>query len=96
MASSMILPGSKIGRVGGERSPRRVLDPLVDGQDRDVSGSRDRRPWSKDLLQVAEDLGVSVGLRHYAGDIIRTRKVELVFREALGLVGQEVLGFMAQ
>ena len=50
----------------------------------------------EDLLHAAEDLGVAVGARDDPVDEIRSGKVELLFGEALGPVGQEVFGFGAQ
>ena len=87
--------GVEIDGIRRKRSPRRVLDPLVDGEDGDIAGSGEP-PVAQNLLHAAQHLGTPVRARDHAVDEVGAGKVELVAGEAHGAIGQEVLGFGAE
>src|SRR3954449_5906882 len=87
--------GIEVDRVGREARARRVLDALVDRQDRDVAGPREAAVVEQPL-QVAQRRGGAVGAEPEAVDRVRARKVELVGGDRLARVLQEALGFVAE
>ena len=87
--------GIEVDRIGGEGSSGRVLDALVDGEDRDVAGAG-QSPVAQNLLHAAHHLGIAVRARDDPVDEVGAREVELVAREARGAIGQEVFGFGAE
>ncbi len=88
-------PGVEVDGIRGEGRPRRVFDPLIDGQDRYVAGAG-QPPVAQNLLHAAHHLGIAVGTRDHAVDEVGAGEVQLVLREARGAIGQQVFGFGAE
>ena len=65
----------EIHRVGRERRSRRMLDPLIDRQNRHVAGAG-QPPVSDERLQASEDARLSIGSRIDAVDVVGTRQMQ--------------------
>ena len=76
------LPGVEVLRVGSERRARRVLDALVDREDRDVPGAG-QAAVLVDRRQVAQDAVRAVGAGPDAIDEVRPRQVQQRLRHRL-------------
>ena len=80
--------GSKYARVRRERRRGRVLDALVDREDRHVAGAAEPAVVEQ-RLQVAQDLRRAVGAGEDAIDEVRAREVEVLVGDGLRLVREE-------
>ena len=84
-----------VDRVRSERRRGRVLDALVDRQDRDVAGARQTTVVVQ-AAEVAQNLRRAVATDEAAIDEIRPGQVDQVLRDAGAFVGQQGLGFVAE
>ena len=87
--------GIEVLRVRRERRGRRVLDALVDGEDRHVPAAAEA-PVAVELLQVAQHLHRPVAPRPHPVDEVGTRQVEVVLGNALTGVIQQRVGVVAE
>ena len=94
MASSTMFSGSKYAGFGREAGAGRVLDALVDGQDRHVPGAGKPAVVDQQLV-VAQHLRVAVGVRQHAIDEVRAGQVQHP-RVDDGLVLQQVGSVVAE
>ena len=85
----------EIDRRRREARARRVLDALVDRQDRDVAGAA-QAAGVEDRLEVAQHRGRPVGLRHDAIDEVGPGQVQVLLVEALRFVAQKGFGLGTQ
>jgi hypothetical protein len=87
--------GVEVHRVGREARRARVLDPLVDRQDADVARTRQATAVTQPL-EVAQHVRRAVGVEHDAVDEVRPGEVQLVRRDRLAAVREQVLGVVAE
>src|SRR5207302_1345455 len=80
--------GVEIFGIGGKACAGRVLDALVDGEDRDVAGSAEPAVVEQGL-EIAKDHGGAIGGDQHAVDEIRAGQVQRFLGESSGLVGQQ-------
>src|SRR5262249_33180167 len=81
--------GIEVRRVRRERRAGRVLDALIDGQDRHISGAGEAAVIDE-RLQARQDARGTVGARIDTLDVVGTRRVQQLFRDRLALVLEEV------
>ncbi len=72
-----------------------MLDALVDRQDRQIAGAG-QAPVVVHRGQVAEHLRGPIGLHEHSVDEIRAGQLEAFGGDARGVVGEQVLGVVAQ
>ena len=85
----------EVGRVGREGRPRRVLDALVDREDRHVAAPAEPAVV-EDLLEAAQDLDRSIGAREGALDVVGPRRQDVFSLDRLAPVVQELAGAVAE
>ena len=85
----------EVDRVGGEAGPGRVLDALVDGQDREVPGAG-QATVVVHRLQVAQHRRSTIGLGRHPVDEIGPRQVQMLLRDRLARMAEQVLGSVGQ
>ena len=95
IASSTIFAGSKYAGFGREGGGGRVLDPLVDRQDREVTGTAEAAVVV-DALQVDQHPRVAVALGEDAVDVRRAGQLQLLLGNALAGVAQQALRLIAE
>ncbi len=71
----------EIGRVGGKRRGSRVLDALVDRQDRDIARPAHSAVIEK-ALQIPQDLRRAIGLSHDPAHEVRPGQVQVVLGDS--------------
>ena len=77
--------GVEVLGIRRKRCPCRVLDPLIDRQDRHIPGTGESTS-AEEPLQAAQHPHVAIGQRVNTVDEIRTGQVELLFRNRQALV----------
>ena len=83
-------------RSGSARSsPRRVLDALVDRQDRHVAGAR-QAPVVEQRLEIAQHGWAAIGLRRHPVNEVRPWQVELIARDGGARVIEQVFGLISE
>ena len=87
--------GIEVDRVRREARGARVLDALVDRQDRDVAGAG-QAPAVEQPLEVAQDVGRAIGVDEDAVDEVRPRQVQVGLVEGLALVVEQEPGVVAE
>jgi hypothetical protein len=85
----------EVGGVGGEAGARRVLDPLVDREDREVTGAR-QAPVVEHRAEVADRGHAAVGVEHHPLDEVRARQMQVLGTDRLAAVLQQALGVIAE
>ena len=85
----------EVGRVRSERGRPGMLDSLVDREDRDVAGAGEAAAVEEET-EVAEHLGVAVGLTEDAVDEVGAGKDEVLLRDAGRLVVEQGVGVGAE
>ena len=95
MASSTIFSGSKYAGLGANEAAGRVLDALVDRQDREVAGAAEAAVVV-DALQVRQHPRVAVALGEDAVDVRRAGQVELFLGNPLAGVREQALGLIPE
>jgi hypothetical protein len=81
--------------VRGEGRRGRVFDALVHGEDGHVPGPA-QTAVVEQRLQVAQHLRGPVALLEDPSDVVGAGQVQVISGDALGLVAQEGVGFVAQ
>jgi hypothetical protein len=87
--------GIKIRGVFCEAGAGRVLDALVDGQDRNIAGACEAARVV-DPLEIVQNALVPVGVGENAIDEVWPGQVELVLRDGFRSVFEKVVGFVAE
>src|SRR6202011_2733876 len=85
----------EVRRVRGEGRPGRVLDALVDRQDREIARARETAVV-EERLQAAQHTRRTIAGREDPRDEVRPREVELRLRDRLALVLEQVLGVISE
>ena len=85
----------EVRRVLGEAGRGRVLDALVDREDRQVAGAA-QAPGAVHRGQVADHRGRAVGLAEDAVEVVGSGVDQALGRERGGLVVQQRVGFVAE
>jgi hypothetical protein len=80
--------GVEVERVRGEGSGRRVFDPLVNRQNREVP-SVGEPPGVVEASEVVEDALVAVAGDEDAVDVVGARQVQGLLREPMALILQK-------
>ena len=81
--------GIEVGGVRRKRRARRVLDALVDGQDRNVARAR-QATSTEQRLQIAHHARRAVGQREDPIHEIGTGKMQVTLRDRLALVRKQL------
>ncbi len=87
--------GVEIDRVGREACRRRVLDALVDGQDRDIAGAA-QAARVEEHTEVAQHGHGPVRKGKDPVDEVRAGQDEVFPGDALALVGEQWLSFVTE
>lgn len=87
--------GVKANRVFGKRGSGRVFDPLIDGEDADVTGAA-QSPVVEHFLKRSKDFVVAIGLRVNAIHEIWPGEVKKGLIDGFALVTKKILGLVAQ
>ena len=85
----------EVGRVLGEAGRCRMLDALVDRQDRQVAGAAEPAVVEH-LLQVAQHGDRPVALHKDAVDVVGPGEVELAALDCLALVAEQEVGLVPE
>ncbi len=85
----------EIDGIGSERRRARVLDPLVDRQNREIAGPA-QPAGGEDALQAHEDLWVTIGASVYAVHEIGAREVQLILGDPLAGEAEQRLRLVIQ
>src|SRR6266566_971689 len=81
----------EVDRIGSERCAGGVLDSLIDGQYRNVAGSRQASRFEQ-LLQTHDSASRTVRCNEDSIDEIRPRQMQLVLRNRFALMAQQTIG----